>query len=519
MVKLSWLVFALVMLVGAYASQTLRILVVFPFPGKSHTILGEGVVRHLIKAGHEVTFITPTINKNVSPNLRQIDVSDNYKVMHPDMLSLKVMMEQQAAMSFKDIFDITLNINNMTFHNENVMKLIRDPKEHFDVVIAEWMFNELYTTFSAIFDAPFIWVSTVQPHFMVLRLIDEPCNPAYTPDSTSSQVPPFSFFERVRQLSFQVFAWGLQKFVADSKVEEIYSDLAPLIKMRGKEVPPFEKLRFNASLMLGNSHVSLGPSPALPQSYKAVGGYHIDTDVKPLPEDLKKLMDNAKHGVIYFSLGSNVKSQSFPTEVKQSLLKMFGSLKQTVIWKFEEVLKELPSNVHILKWAPQPSILAHPNCKLFITHGGLLSITETIFFGKPIVGIPVFADQFVNIDRAVKIGLARKVDLSFTMADKMKEAINEVWGNPSYSNKATELSFIYHHRVASPGAELVHWVEHVALTRGAPHLRSPAIDVPFYQKLYLDLAAITLIALYILKKLINTLFGAKKNSQKKQKKN
>lgn len=69
-------------------------------------------------------------------------------------------------------------------------------------------------------------------------------------------------------------------------------------------------------------------------------------------------MDNAKHGVIYFSMGSNLNSQTMPDELKQSFLKMFGSLKQTVLWKFEDDLPNKPNNVHILKWAPQPSILS-----------------------------------------------------------------------------------------------------------------------------------------------------------------
>lgn len=72
-------------------------------------------------------------------------------------------------------------------------------------------------------------------------------------------------------------------------------------------------------------------------------------------------MDNAKNGVIYFSMGSNLRSKNLPNEIKQSLLKLFGKLKQTVIWKFEEDLQNRPSNVHIVKWAPQPSILGELN--------------------------------------------------------------------------------------------------------------------------------------------------------------
>lgn len=70
-------------------------------------------------------------------------------------------------------------------------------------------------------------------------------------------------------------------------------------------------------------------------------------------------MDEAKNGVIYFSMGSNIKSKDMPEELKANLIKMFATLKQTIIWKFEEELPNIPKNVHILKWAPQPSILGN----------------------------------------------------------------------------------------------------------------------------------------------------------------
>ncbi|GBP15253.1 Ecdysteroid UDP-glucosyltransferase [Eumeta japonica] len=144
-------------------------------------------------------------------------------------------------------------------------------------------------------------------------------------------------------------------------------------------------------------------------------------------------MDNAKDGVIYFSMGSNLKSKHMPATMKREFLEIFAQLKQTVIWKFEETLPEVPKNVHMLKWAPQQSILAHPNCVLFITHGGLLSSTETVHFGVPIFGIPVFGDQFVNVGRSVNKGIAVKVDLSYNTPKELKK------GNPR-STQQSKLS-------------------------------------------------------------------------------
>lgn len=44
-----------------------------------------------------------------------------------------------------------------------------------------------------------------------------------------------------------------------------------------------------------------------------IGGAHIKP-TKPLPEDLQRFLDESKDGVIYFSLGSVVKSSKLPKD-------------------------------------------------------------------------------------------------------------------------------------------------------------------------------------------------------------
>lgn len=62
-------------------------------------------------------------------------------------------------------------------------------------------------------------------------------------------------------------------------------------------------------------------------------------------QDLQKLMDEAEHGVIYFSMGSNAKSKDFPDAMKEDFLRVFGQVKQTVRYmeirrRFAEQTKE-----------------------------------------------------------------------------------------------------------------------------------------------------------------------------------
>ncbi|XP_075984667.1 UDP-glucosyltransferase 2-like [Anticarsia gemmatalis] len=509
--------FLLVCLAAVSWTEAYKILVMYPFPARSHGILGDGFVRHLLNDGHEVTYISPYPYK-AHPKLRLIDVSENIKSSPEHMVNLDNIMNRKVNFDSHALaFYFMLDIMTKTLENKNVLDFLNDPTVQFDAIIAEWAFNEVLAGLAAIYNCPFIWSSSIDAHWAIIRFIDQPLNPAYSADPISSAQPPFSFWQRAKELHTQLTVQFLKFVYFDGAESRVYENLlAPIAARRGLKPPSYYDLQYNASMILANSHTSLGQPNALPQNCILIGGYHIEEEVKPLPQDLKKLMDEAKHGVIYFSMGSNLKSKHLPQEVKDSLLKLFGGLKQTVLWKFEEDLPNTPPNVHIIHWAPQQSILAHPNLVLFITHGGLLSTTESIHFGVPIIGIPVFADQFVNIARAAQKGFAIQVDLSVTMANELKTAIAEMTSNPRYKEKAKQLSFIYHDRPVAPSKEFVHWVKHVIKTQGAPHLRSPALHVPFYQKLYLDLLLVILVSLYAGVKIIKFIRSSRSASSAKK---
>lgn len=110
---------------------------------------------------------------------------------------------------------------------------------------------------------------------------------------------------------------------------------------------------------------SIEPRPMMPGMIN-IAGAHIKP-VKPLPNDIQKFLDGAEHGAIYMSLGSRVQSSMMPKEKIETILKVFGSLKQRVLWKFKtNDLPKLPPNVMVRKWLPQ-----HPQLLLFIAYGGL----------------------------------------------------------------------------------------------------------------------------------------------------
>lgn len=113
-----------------------------------------------------------------------------------------------------------------------------------------------------------------------------------------------------------------------------------------------------------------------------IGGFHVKNSTNPLPQDIEDFIESAEHGVVYFSLGGNLRPSKMSPEKKKHIISSLTKLKQKVIWKWDEELVVDEKRIMVRKWLPQDDILAHPNVKLFVTHGGLLSATESIMRGK-----------------------------------------------------------------------------------------------------------------------------------------
>jgi glucuronosyltransferase len=67
---------------------------------------------------------------------------------------------------------------------------------------------------------------------------------------------------------------------------------------------------------------------------------------------------------------------------------------------------------------------------LFITHGGFLSTQETIHRGVPVVGIPIMADQKLNMFHAVSSGFGIQLDFENITTKSLEWALKEVLTNP-----------------------------------------------------------------------------------------
>lgn len=88
-------------------------------------------------------------------------------------------------------------------------------------------------------------------------------------------------------------------------------------------LPSIEQLRKNISVVFVNAHRSIThPRPHMP-GLVYIGGAHVKPP-KPLPTDLQRFLDEAPHGVIYFSLGSVIKSNMMPKEKLNTFISKYS---------------------------------------------------------------------------------------------------------------------------------------------------------------------------------------------------
>ena len=75
---------------------------------------------------------------------------------------------------------------------------------------------------------------------------------------------------------------------------------------------------------------------------------------------------------------------------------------------------------------------AHPNTKLFITHGGLLSTQESIYHGVPLIYLPVFGDQDSNARHAEATGIGKVLEILNLTENQLDTAIHEILHDRRY---------------------------------------------------------------------------------------
>jgi MGT family glycosyltransferase len=144
--------------------------------------------------------------------------------------------------------------------------------------------------------------------------------------------------------------------------------------------------------------------------------------------------------LVYLSLGS---LGSADVELMRRLVEVLGRTRHRFIVSKGPLADEydLPSNMWGAAQVPQTNVLPHVD--LVITHGGNNTTTEAFHFGKPMIVLPLFWDQYDNAQRVHELGYGVRLSTYSFADDQLTSAVDRL---------ATDTAL--HDRMAANGATI-----------------------------------------------------------------
>ncbi|EDV38206.1 uncharacterized protein Dana_GF11027 [Drosophila ananassae] len=364
----------------------------------------------------------------------------------------------------------------------------------FDMAILDGAFPECLLGLVYQYKIPFMYINTVGFYTGSLSVAGNPGSYAITPNFYSRFTDTMSLYERAINTGMQVGQSLMHMYVMRRTHLVLRHHL-------GTHLPhPYEISR-NVSFILQNGHAVVSYPRAFNPNVAEVACIHCKPP-KKLPWDLEEFIGaSGASGFIYVSMGSSVKAANMPETLRQMLVKTFSRLPYHILWKYEgraADMQDLTSNVKLSRWLPQQDILGHPKLRAFVTHGGLLSMFETVFHGVPVVTMPVFCDHDVNSAKAEVDGYAVKLDLETLSANQLYKSIMKVIHDPRYRNAARYRQKLLLDQRSTALETAIYWTEYVLRHKGAFHLQAPSRNMSWWQYYLIDVVAMYLLALYSL---------------------
>ncbi|WP_353829289.1 glycosyltransferase [Agromyces sp. SYSU T0242] len=195
--------------------------------------------------------------------------------------------------------------------------------------------------------------------------------------------------------------------------------------VREQGAPPLPDLEFihrgDANLYVFPEELDYTDDRPLDESW-----HRLDSSVRETeqaPGDVPASFTDGSRPLVYFSLGS---LGSADVELMKRVIDALAVLPVHVIVSKGPLHDEfeLAENMWGAEFLPQTKLL--PLADLVITHGGNNTTTEAMHFGKPMILLPLFWDQYDNAQRVDEQGYGRRLDTYGFTADELREAVTGI---------------------------------------------------------------------------------------------
>ncbi|KAI6174447.1 UDP-glucuronosyltransferase [Aphelenchoides besseyi] len=478
-------------------SESARILCIPAQDSGSHLISYMRVVERLAACGHQVDlmdFSNTTQSSTLPQNITKLDL---YSVKQPTTNSTANVAGPKRR--WIETFTAHLFMSNYQESDEDFGQLIADhPKTlnevlniQYDLIIADPIFSPNAFSLSMRLknerDVPYLFYS---PSGEVTVAVTEPMSLGRNPVIKSFMFPspPRSSNDYYQAT---IFRYRLASFV-DTLYEIVgfhWLVTMPNIARFGVVDFSWHKLFKDASVTFSDSLERLGWPVAEGTDLINTGAYCKLSEV--LTGELKEFVEDPKsNGTIYVAFGTYADWSYAPKHILTAFangLQHFSEYR--VIFSFNGDLSIMPkvSFIKFVKWAPQAAILNHPRTKVFISHGGLKSLKESICSRTPIIIMPLFAEQAHNAHMFLALKLGRTLN-KFTVDEyDVQYEVNKILQNPYYQQKIEKTREIMLDRPKDALDMALFYAERIVRTR-APNNRivfqRKGMDLYWFEYLY-----------------------------------
>ncbi|XP_056267964.1 UDP-glucuronosyltransferase 2A2-like [Pseudoliparis swirei] len=470
-------------------------ILVLPIEG-SHWINMDVLLQALHSRGHNITIVCSSKSWYIkdSPSYYHTYRFQSERSFDPEVITKmisSIIDSERGNLPFVNFLHMTIGLFStfLDVHatigefatamldDEELMRTLKDGE--FDMVLTDpcWGHGVIlakYLNLPLVFNVR--WVIAGDGHFAVA-----PSPVSYIPVTGTGYTDKMTFFQRVTNTIFYIITQTQHHLVVKLTYQKICD------KYLGPEYD-YNQLVQNADIWLMRvDFVFEFPRPTMP-NVVYIGGFQCRPAL-PLPDHLEEFMQSSgEHGVIVMSLGTFV--NEIPAEITNEIAAAFAKLPQKVIWRHKGGRPAtLGNNTLIVDWMPQNDLLGHPKMKLFVAHGGTNGVQEAIYHGVPVVGLPVFFDQYDNLLRLQEKGAAKLLTMkTVDKDDNFLKAVQEVLQEPSYRENMQRLSVLHRDRPMKPLDAALFWIEFVMRHKGAAHLRTEAYRMPWYSYHSVDVA-------------------------------
>ena len=176
-----------------------------------------------------------------------------------------------------------------------------------------------------------------------------------------------------------------------------------------------------------------------------IGGIRNESHFEAVSPHILEWLHRDDRKVVYISLGTvfKISEASFQEWAEQ----IASQQKFRFIWSLNRDMKKLvdklslqsDENLLFSEFLPQFSLLGQERVKVFVTHGGLGSITDVIKRRKPAICSPQLFDQPFNCKKLTSAGVAETSSFEF---ESIMEKLDRIFDNYQqyvfYANRLAE---------------------------------------------------------------------------------